>query len=123
MINWNNYLEIPYDELDCWRLARRFYFNEYGVELPEFTSVYYNNDAGKLDEEIHQNKIRDLFIQVSNRQPGDLILFRMLGHPIHVGICVNTKKFLHTQQGLKSTIADYDKWRSRVEGFYRLNTM
>jgi len=122
MTDWNQYLQIPYEELDCWRLARKFYYNEYGIQLPEFTIVYYDKDVGQMDKEIH-NRIGDFFHRVDERQPHDLILFCVFGHPIHVGICVNIKKFLHAQQGFKSTIADYDKWRYRVEGFYRLNTM
>ena len=126
-------MNIPYkrggrsieEGLDCWGIVIVFYERELGIRLPKLESMYYHDDlnhkqgASELEAEIERNSLKEMFMEVDESQPGDLLLFRILGHGIHVGIRAEDHDFLHAQRGKKSRIVNDYIWRNKIEQVYR----
>jgi cell wall-associated NlpC family hydrolase len=131
-VNWNKYLGIPWlhrarsieqGGLDCYGLVRHFYRNEYGIDIPKWEILHcHNGMKATQDIAIENNLYTDNpFIKVDIPQEGDLILFNILGFPIHVGIYIDNNSFLHSRrEDYNSEIVKLDKWRNRIDGFYRI---
>lgn len=125
-MNYDRYIGLPYREngrdesgLDCWGLARVFYKQEMGIELPSYSELYTGSYDSKVTEAI--NYYKDNWTRVESPQSGDLCLFRIMGEPSHVGIYIGSNKFLHSRDGKDSVIDSLDSsmWFKRLEGFYR----
>lgn len=52
---------------------------------------------------------------------GDVIVLRLLGHPMHVGVVLGDRQMLHIEEGIDSAIESYagPRWQHRVFGFFR----
>lgn len=125
-MNYDRYIGLPYKEngrdelgVDCWGLARLFYKQELGIELPSYTELYSGSYDPKVVAAI--NYYKDTWTSVETPQPGDLCLFNILGEPSHVGIYIDNGKFLHSRDGKDSVIESINnaKWFNRLQGFYR----
>ncbi len=128
----SHYVGIPYllhgttrEGIDCWNLPRLYYREQYGIELPSFGDRY-----GRELDEVERAHIADLVrgeseqwqrIRQGHEQRGDLVLFRVLGEESHIGLVVDTGRFLHARKGVDSCVERYDSpiWARRVAGFYR----
>lgn len=124
----NDYIGIPYlrcgrtkEGADCYGLVRLVLVKVFGKAIPEY--------ADYLTLSIQdQKRIIDERIPVIDASPtespaeGDLILFRLCGIPCHIGIYAGNGEFLHTLAPHDSCIERVDsmKWRTRIEGFYRV---
>jgi|GEM_PF-676541 len=51
----------------------------------------------------------------------DVVVFNRAGRPAHVGVCVDSGRFLHVEDGGRSVIDRLSAplWAARIEGFYR----
>ena len=125
-MNYNSYIGLPYKEngrdttgIDCWGLARLFYKNELGIELPSYIELYSGSNDPRLPQTI--NYYKDNWTKVESPKSGDLCLFNILGEPSHVGVYIGEGKFLHSRDGKDSVIdrLDSPQWFRRLEGFYR----
>lgn len=123
---FSKYVGVPWEHkgreggLDCWGLVRLFYQQEYSIKLPLHSTVYSNDDGQithKLAKDANVYTNHPLY-ETNNPKPGDIILFRILGHPIHVGIYISEREFLHTQRSSGSVITNFRNWRKRIVGFY-----
>jgi len=124
-MNYDKYIGLPYLDngrtesgLDCWGLARLFYSNEYGIELPSYSEEY----TGGTDPYISQavNLYKDNWEEITIPNIGDLCLFNIFGEPMHVGVYIGDNKFLHCRIGSDSVIESLNnvKWKNRFVGFY-----
>ena len=124
-MNYDKYIGLPYLDngrtesgLDCWGLARLFYSNEYGIELPSYSEEY----TGGTDPYISQavNLYKDNWEEITTPNVGDLCLFNIFGEPMHVGVYLGDNKFLHCRIGSDSVIESLNnvKWKNRFVGFY-----
>ncbi len=127
-----DYVGIPYrlhgttrEGLDCWGLPRLWYLEQYGIELPSFGDRY-----GRELDAVERAHIADLVrgesekwtrVRAGHEQRGDLVLFRVAGEEAHLGVVVDTGRFLHARPGTDSCVERYDSpiWARRVAGFYR----
>jgi cell wall-associated NlpC family hydrolase len=52
---------------------------------------------------------------------GDVIVLRMRGEPMHVGMVLGDQQMLHIERGINSVIERYGslRWKNRVVGFFR----
>lgn len=125
-MNIEKYIGLPYKDngrditgIDCWGLVRLYYKQELGIELPSYVDQYIGLTSTNIKESIIS--YRDNWDKVETPQLNDLILFRILGEPTHIGLYLGENKFLHIRDGYDSVIESTNSinWSKRIEGYYR----
>lgn len=123
---WNDYVGIPYqpkgrtrDGADCWGLVRMVYADQFDTELPSLADEYEHEDDAGIAQLVAMRK--ESWVPVDQPRPGDVVVFRVLGQPTHVGVAAAPGTFLHSREGYASTIERLDSgaWKHRVDGFFR----
>jgi cell wall-associated NlpC family hydrolase len=116
------YIGIPWEELHCWSLVRRVLHEQFGIEAPSYADEY-ESPENWSKVAATTTRARQCWREVAAgaEQPGDVVLLRMQGQPIHVGIVIVPGDMLHTLKGLGACVENYRalRWRERVLGFYR----
>ncbi len=121
------YVGLPFADhgrgpaFDCWGLARKVLDERFGRLLPDYGCDYIATaDRGSVPEAI-ESGLRAGWRRVEQAQGGDLVVFRIFGRCMHVGLLLERPWFLHTQEGACSTVERLDAavWARRIEGFYR----
>jgi cell wall-associated NlpC family hydrolase len=120
---------IPYKDrgrnrsgADCWGLACIVLKNFFGIKLPNFNGEYDSVEELEGVQRTYMDK-KDLFdaIPFDNRAAGDLMVFRIKGMPVHVGVVLDQSFMIHTLPGHHSVRERYQApaWAKRIEGVYR----
>ena len=132
------FVGIPYelaarqpDLLDCWGLCWKVLIDQFKVDAPSYEGVVWSTkDKGlkraATGEQIEAFAAADYIpIAPGWEAPGDIILLRIAGHPLHCGIVAAQGWMLHSAEGSDSALERYDEmfWRNRVSGFYRLRAL
>lgn len=119
----DQWVGIPYteNEVNCWSLVRAFVFETLGKVYPEY---FYDIDnladdsEARIMEEYHNLGRR--WKQVERPDIGDIIVLKIHGRPIHVGVYVGNGNFLHTMKGRQSTVERLDGWWSQqIFGYFK----
>lgn len=130
-----HYIGLPFkvrgrkiDGLDCWGLVRLVIAEQAGVLLPAFEKNY-DGISTKLDAEKIGAHIRstagntDCWDPIAPGQEKifNVIVLRMRGQPMHVGIVIDDGLMLHIEHGANSCIEKYHgmRWKDLIYGFYR----
>lgn len=115
----NNYVGIPYAKLDCIALFRHVYEQEKGVILPDYDAYNGSTDIEAMEDQYRTEK--ESWIKLDTAEPLCLIMINIVGHPVHVGMCLDETYMLHTLKGHNSAIERFtsNKWVRRIEGFYK----
>jgi cell wall-associated NlpC family hydrolase len=60
-------------------------------------------------------------VDYDERIPGDVLMFRLQGVPVHAGVVVDNDKMIHSLPGHACVFEQYSgvRWRRRIEGVYR----
>lgn len=128
---WNDYVGIPFadrgrerDALDCWGLVRLVYENERGITLPSYEWVYH--DVGKDCKDISAAIVDQsaAYWQPATKAGArefDVVIIRMRGLPMHVGLVTKQGYMLHCIEGSGTVHECYEaeKWKHRIVGFVR----
>lgn len=125
---WSNaYVGLPWLDggrdsagLDCWGLVRLVYEDRFGVELPSLSDGY--RDTRDFDAIANLYEVeRCDWIERPGPAPGDVVAFRIIGIPLHVGVIVDARSFLHAwvERGTCLDRLTSPAWRPRILGFYR----
>jgi cell wall-associated NlpC family hydrolase len=135
----SRYVGIPYADrgrgpvaYDCWGLVRLIMSERFSVELPSFDDLYWTDTraARALGERVRDAALGFTCIwantgndvpDVSMLRPGDVLLMRVDGAPVHVGVIALGRWFLHTEVAQDSCLDSLDgfRWSRRVFGVYR----
>ena len=123
------YIGLPFREhgrersgLDCWGLVRLVMAEQFGRPLPSFISEYRRTtsaeDIGRL---ITREAAAWMGVEAGREKAGDVIVLRMRGVPMHVGLVLGDRHMLHIERGVDSAIERYGspRWSERIYGFYR----
>jgi len=125
MAYFNKYVGIPFKEktssfegCDCWGLVRLFYREEYGIKLTDFTDRY--TDTSDLNIALIIREEQGNVRETENPREGDILVFKFMGEPLHVGIWLSEDKMLHVMNGINASIEKHSKrqWQQRLEGVY-----
>ena len=133
------YIGIPFLErgrdragCDCWGLVRLVLAERFGIEMPSYAGDYQTvADHGRLADLIDHGRT-NIWDEVWSpylssvlcpltTAPGDLVLLRLHGLPIHVGVVAARGWMLHVEAKVDSVLERFDgmEWRNRVFGVYR----
>jgi len=105
---------------DCYGLVRLAAREIFGQELPTLDENYASvKDRETLEQLIFKHSGK--FKRVQEPQPGDLVLFRIIGFNSHIGLVLEPDRFMHMWKGAGVGIERFmgPKWVHRIEGFYR----
>ncbi len=123
------YIGLPFRDhgrdrtgLDCWGLVRLVMGEQFNVALPSLSQEYEHTLAlddisGVIQRQIPAWKT----IPAGREKCGDVIILRLHGQPLHVGLVLGDRQMLHVEARIDSAIERYDsaRWRNRIFGFYR----
>jgi cell wall-associated NlpC family hydrolase len=132
MAKAEKYVGIEYAEgvrdgegpLDCWGLVRLVMRKEYRKELPGFEEVVF------VKERKHEmvdgfSKAMPLIdsVKVETPEPGDIIVMKTAGLPIHTGIMMDDGLVLHCEPHIGAVAVRFDSVdiQKRLSGVYRVN--
>ena len=123
------YLGIPYRHggrdhkgLDCLGLIYLFY-RDYGIKIPSgdgnsYSQEWYMKDPQRLISGINR---MGRPVSPSELQPLDLVYFRIGGAITHMGVMIDSRRFLHVLKDRVSQISILNpSWRRRLAGARRL---
>lgn len=124
------YVGIPYrtlgrarDGADCWGLVRLVYADRLDVELPAYDGRGFSGRASVPDVASLVADARGPWRELPEDEaaPPDLVLLRVHGQPVHVGVLVAPKLMLHSLAGHDSAVERLDglMWSRRVIGYGR----
>lgn len=123
------YIGIPFQPLgrdrsglDCWGLFCLIYRERLGIELPsylEYTDINDGQHIGSLVRKYLPDSWHE--VPVGEERPGDGMVLRLQGEPMHVAIVVEPGRFIHIHRGVDTCLERYDRaaWKSRIVGFFR----
>lgn len=125
---WNKYVKIPFgekgrseDNVDCWGLVQLIYRKELGIELPSYLECYETtNDRDKLATVISSERACK-WQEPEEPKEFDVIILRMRGVPMHVGVVTKSGSMIHCARGIGTALERYDsmRWKNNVMGFAR----
>lgn len=123
------YVGLPYrargrdrQGIDCWGLVRLVLREQFGTDVPEYAGHYWTRElTPAVAEKIAEESARWEAVPAGMERAGDVVLLRLRGYPIHVGIVVAPGEMLHAHDGADAARESYHAlhWRHRVVGFYR----
>jgi len=94
----------------------------FGKRIPKLDGSYESVEELKgVHQAYVDNKTQFDDINYDDRAPGDLMVFRIRGMPVHVGVVLTQNHMIHTLPGHNSAMERYDsvQWARRIEGVYR----
>jgi cell wall-associated NlpC family hydrolase len=108
--------------LDCWGLVRLVMAEQLGFALPSYIRDYQRTtQVDRISALIERESPKWKNIAPGQEICGDVIVLRVRGRPMHVGLVLGDKQMLHIEFGINSVIERYagTRWTDRVAGFYR----
>lgn len=109
---------------DCWGLVVVAFREVWGLELPSYSESYSPADVKgteALGQTIRSHMPEWEQIHVHEARAMDVVVFRLKGRPIHVGLCLGGGLVLHTEEKLGTVAERLDSalWKDRIEGVFR----
>ncbi len=111
--------------LDCWGIVRTASKELFDHEVPDYSGYVDSTDP---DQTLHlfENRRAWQVITPGQEQPGDVVILRVIGYPVHAGLMLERGCFIHSIRGRNSCLERYtpgSHWERRIEGFYRWPTV
>jgi len=108
--------------VDCWGLVRLVLAEQFGIALPSYIREYETTtEVDCISRLIEREAIKWRLIKSGDEICGDVIVMRVRGKPMHVGLVLGDRQMLHIEHGINSVIESYTSsvWSNRISGFYR----
>ncbi len=114
----------PEDGFDCWGLCQWVWREHFGIDVPSYTETYIST---REEDEIARVLLAELPstpwrpVARAEARPGDGVLLRVKGQPIHVGVFLGDERFLHADPrcGVVLDRLTSAWWERRLLGLYR----
>jgi cell wall-associated NlpC family hydrolase len=108
--------------LDCWGLIRLVYKEQFNIDLPIYDGMDgEKSEAREIAACIHEYKSAWLEVERGSEQEGDIIILRINGWPMHIGVVFKKGSMLHIMKGMNAVLEKYTspKWEKRIFAFVR----
>jgi cell wall-associated NlpC family hydrolase len=125
------YIGLPFrdhgrdrDGLDCWGLVRLVMAEQFGLALPSFSTEYDRaTDKTRISRLIAREASAWRAVRRGEEALADVVVLRLQGQPLHVGLVLGDCQMLHVERGIDSAIEKYTgpRWAERIYGIYRHN--
>jgi len=125
----NQYIGVPFRDhgrdpsgWDCWGLVCWCLRHHFGLSVPSFDDEYESAlQPSSVRRVISKHKPEWGKVELGDERPGDVLLLRMDGVPIHVGLCIGKPLVLHVLPGPNTIVEEYTEpqHKVRVLGVYR----
>ena len=127
---YQHLIGLPYDDgdADCYGLCRRFYADNYGIELPNYarSADFFDGGVDLVTPFLSEEKFAIIDVSIDRLEVGDglLLCVPIPGRPKqkinHVGVFVGNRTFLHHMY-LKPSCEDAmtPRWFNRVMAVIR----
>ena len=125
-LRFSEHGRIRQDGVDCWGLARLIWQEQFGLAVPSYVDAYESTLAEDQLGRLVRGELGPWRpVAGGQEQPGDGVLIRMRGQPMHVAVVAGGGRMVHVEQGIDSVLEVYGdrRWRHRVLGFYRHEAM
>lgn len=124
------YVGLPYASggrtragVDCWGLFALVRAEQFGRPLPDYEGPLFSGADSAADVQAAADAYARQFRRINpgDEAPGDGILIRMLGGPLHLAMVVGPGQMLHVERGCDAVVEPYDsfRWSRRIIAFYR----
>ena len=124
-----HYIGFPFKDhgrdrkgVDCWGLVRLVMSEQFGISLPSYATHYDSTTReDQLAPLVEEERKWWIPVESGQEQLGDIVVLRMCGQPIHIGLVIEPGRMLHAEVGIGSVLDSYQstRWSLRVTGFYR----
>lgn len=124
-----HYIGLPFQDhgrdrtgLDCWGLVRLVLSEQFAIALPSYAHEYERTtETGRISALIARESPLWTPVNAGEERLGDVIVLRLQGQPLHVGIILGDGQMLHIEWNINSVIERYreSRWSKRIAGFYR----
>lgn len=127
----NDYRHIPFEDngrsrtgVDCWGLVRLVYEDHLGIILPSLDFYEDTLDFDKIPPIVDDYRNSEHWTQIipGQEREFDVLVFKMMGVPMHVGVVIGRGEMLHSQKGCGTHVSNYvneQEWSRRLVGIYR----
>lgn len=127
------YVGIPYEAgghshngCDCYGLVRLVYWEVERRRILPYEDVYERiangSDAQRFQRIVEAARSKE-WVEIPKEKADrlDVLLFRVNGHPCHVGLALDGRYMLHTLKGHDSALENFRSlaWDRRLYGVYR----
>lgn len=127
---WNSYVGIGFEEkgrapasqgLDCWGLVHAVYHDQLGIKLPDYLECYETTNDRDILGQVIGAESKEKWENPETPKEFDVIILRLRGVPMHVGLVTKQGYMLHCARGVGVVHERHDsiKWRHNVMGFAR----
>jgi len=110
-----------YDGWDCYGVVFQAHLDVLGIELPAYDGEYRSTcQRGRLEALIARETAARWSVP-ANPEAMDAILLRVEGNDMHLGLVIDSHRFLHVDRGVDTCVQEFTglEWKGRVAGFYR----
>ena len=119
------YLKLPFlprgrdrSGVDCYGLVRLVFQEQRGIVLPSYADGYASVEDTAEIMTLCRGEIARRWhaVPLADASLFDVIVFRIKGDPIHVGLVLDAEYFLHTMKGIWSVLERWQSlaWRHRI---------
>lgn len=126
----NDYIKTPFvdhgrseEGCDCWGLVRLIYKKELSIELPSLLDYKDTKDRVTISALVDSEKcIKWCEIDHGKEKTFDVVVFKMLNVPTHVGLVYSKGSMIHCEKGKGTYLTDYNRehnWKKRLYGIFR----
>lgn len=127
----NDYVGMPFKlggrdregGVDCFGLCLLVWREVFGLNVPSYGGVAWGETNTAEVGAFIAGEVRAGWEPVPDgeEQPGNVVVMRMRGHPIHVGVVVAPGWMLHCHELADAAVENYRslQWAKRIIGFYR----
>lgn len=128
---WNRYvaeLKVPFkdkgrDELgcDCWGLVCLIYKEQLGIDLPSYLECYETTKDKEVLGILIADERAAKWSEPETPEPFDVIILKMRGVPMHVGLVTKSGHMIHCARGIGTVHEPFtsSKWKNNVIGYAR----
>lgn len=116
-INLFKYIGKPYEKYNCLDLVKEVYLDNFGITIKDYFEGPVP-DRANVEALIVSNKGE--FISVDDKpQFGDIVVIRLYGFECHIGVCIDSKHFIHSIKTSGSCMERLERYHHMITGYYR----